>query len=165
MGFPLITSTISSSEVNQSASDAEIVLSQGLFTITCSPKRTLNKISKDWSVPFDMKKSFALVKIFSIDNPVANFLFSTPGRKFFLNFLKNCPKNSKLRFNTPADKSCAAAFVLLNVNSSGFPCVSIFEIPLNPRAQPVNELSIILNIMPTGTVVETIPSSVVVLIV
>ena len=36
--------------------------------------------------------------------------------------------------------SCLDAFVSLKVRNSGFPCVSISDIPLNPRIHPVNEV-------------------------
>ena len=37
---------------------------------------------------------------------------------------------------------CAAAFVSLKVKNSGFPSVSIADIPLNPRTHPVNDVDV-----------------------
>ena len=53
-GSPSICSTIILSVIDQSAEDAKIVLSNGFITSIVFPKRTLNKIFSEESVPFEL---------------------------------------------------------------------------------------------------------------
>ena len=46
--------------------------------------------------------------------------------------------NKKLKFTITLFASCVVAFVSLKVKNSGSPCVSISDIPLNPRTHPTN---------------------------
>ena len=82
-GLPAIASTIISFVLTHCADDAAIVWSNGFPISTFFENKTLKRIFNAVSVPFELKKSFDLDRIFSIET-FWNCLYSNPGRNWFL---------------------------------------------------------------------------------